>query len=247
MIQLVNMNGKNEKVFRPKRLSPEEIQKGCEYLNDGDPTETRLCVISEEFRQGLYFIKKYKKSVTFFGSARLKPHEEAYKAAQSLAKKVVVETGYAIVTGGGPGIMSAGALGAYDGGGRAVGLTIHLPMEQTTSPWLTDQAEFMHFYSRKVTLAYGSESYVFFTGGYGTMDELFEVLTLKQTGKIGAVPIILVGTEFWTPLYKYFEELANKYGTIDKADLDLITITDDEDEIIEIIKNAPVRSEGEEE
>lgn len=230
------------KIYRPKRLTPEEIERGCTYLNNGNPTETKLCVIAEEFRQGLYFVKEYSKSVTFFGSARTKPHEEIHKKAYDLAAKVVKETGYAVISGGGHGIMGAVSLGAYDAGGKSIGITIKLPYEQTTNPWVTDKIDFTHFFSRKVTLSYGSEAYIFFPGGYGTMDELFELLTLKQTNKIEPVPIVLFDSSFWNPLRDVLFTITQKYNTISEEEFKIFTITDDMDEVINIIKSAPVRN-----
>lgn len=235
------MDDKKGKIYRPKRLSPEEIERGCTYLNNGDPMETRLCVIGEEFRQGLYFVQEYKHSVTFFGSARIKPEDPVYKQAYDLAGKVVKETGYAVISGGGHGIMGAVSLGAYDAGGKSIGITIALPHEQTTNPWMTDKIDFTHFFSRKVTLAYGSEAYVFFPGGYGTLDELFEILTLKQTFKIEPTPIVLFGSDFWTPLRDTLLHTTQKYGTVNEEEFNIFTITDDMDEVIRVIKSAPVR------
>ena len=213
------------KINRPKRLTPEEIERGCTYLNNGNPTETRLCVIAEEFRQGLYFVKEYPKSVSFFGSARTKPHEEIHKKAYDLAAKVVKETGYAVISGGGHGIMGAVSLGAYDAGGKSIGITIELPYEQTTNPWVTDKIDFTHFFSRKVTLSYGSE-----------------VLTLKQTNKIEPVPIVLFDSSFWNPFRDALFTITQKYNTIGEEEFKIFTITDDMDEVINIIKSAPVRN-----
>ena len=235
------------KPLRPKRLSIEEIKNGCVYVTNGDETETRICVINEEFRQGFDIIKSHKdhnKSVTFWGSARLTEDHEDYQRALRLSRRIAGELGYTIATGGGPGIMEAGNRGAYEMGKPSLGLTIRLPMEQTTNKYVTDEIPFYFFFSRKVLMAYSAEAYLYFPGGYGTLDELFEILTLVQTEKISKVPIILVGKSFWEPLDKFIRQtLLAEFKTISREDLDLYTITDDEDQIIEIVKNAPLREE----
>lgn len=238
---------KEEKPFRPKRLTLDEIKSGCIYVTDGDETETRICVINEEFRQGFDIIKSSKdhnKSVTFWGSARLAEGHEDYGRALRLSRRIAGELGYSIVTGGGPGIMEAGNRGAYEMGKPSFGLTIKLPMEQYTNRYVTEEIPFYFFFTRKVLMAYSAEAYLYFPGGFGTFDELFEILTLVQTGKISKVPIILVGKKFWEPLDKMIREtMLKEFETISPEDLNLYTITDDEDEIVRIVKNAPMREE----
>jgi uncharacterized protein (TIGR00730 family) len=238
---------KEEKPLRPKRLTIEEIKNGCVYITNGDETETRICVINEEFRQGFEQVKAHKdhnKSVTFWGSARLPEHHEDYQRALRLSRRIAGELGYSIATGGGPGIMEAGNRGAYEMGKPSLGLTIRLPMEQTTNKYVTEEIPFYFFFSRKVLMAYSAEAYLYFPGGFGTLDELFEILTLVQTEKISKVPIILVGKSFWEPLDKFIKEtLLKQFETISPEDLNLYKITDDEDEIVEIVKNAPIREE----
>lgn len=210
----------------------------AEILED---TEKRLGLISEEFRKGFDFINNYPRSVTFFGSARTKEDDFYYKKAKSLGARIAGELHYSVVTGGGPGIMEACNRGAYEAGGNSLGLTISLPKEQISNPYLTDSEDFHYFFSRKVCLSFSAEAYIFFPGGFGTLDEFTEILTLMQTNKISKAPIILVGTDFWTPLKNFFEEFLTKNNMIDAADVDLFTITDDEEEILQIIKTAPVR------
>jgi uncharacterized protein (TIGR00730 family) len=203
----------------------------------------RLSRINHEFVHGLDFLSTFPRSVSFFGSARLDEKTPAYKQARSLASKIVKELGYAIVTGGGPGIMEAGGRGASDAKGRSLGLTIRLPMEQQDNAYLTDTLDFYYFFSRKVILTYSADAYLFFEGGFGTLDEFFEIITLIQTKKIEAVPIILVGKKFWKPVDKFIRKsLCNKYKTISPNDLKLYTISDDEDEIVKIIKSTPPRN-----
>lgn len=204
----------------------------------------RVDKIADEFKKGFEFIKKCDKTVTFFGSARTEPHHPDAKQAYRLAKRVVEDLGYAVVTGGGPGIMGAANCGAADWGGKSLGLTIKLPMEQRVNLCVTDDMEFDYFFSRKVCLSFAAEAYLYFPGGFGTLDELFEILTLIQTNKMEKVPIVLVGKKYWKPLDKFIKKVLLKGEKIDKEDIDLYTITDDEDKIIEIIKNAPVRYKG---
>lgn len=223
------MNPKGKSAYKPLTLA--EISEAA---------QKRVALISKEFSDGFEFIKNYPRSVTFFGSARIKEGEEYYEKARLLAKRIVEETHYSVVTGGGPGIMEAASRGAFEAGGNAVGLTIELPHEQISNKYLTHKLGFHYFFSRKVCLAFSAEAYIFFSGGFGTMDEFIEILTLIQTGKIPAAPMILVGKN-WETLDQFFKEELVKNGFIDEEDTSLYTITEDEDRILEIIKNAPVR------
>ncbi len=233
--------------FRPKKLSIEEIKSGCIYVYGDKSEETQICVMNEEFRQGFDIVKKNKdgnKSVTFWGSARLPVDNEHYQKALRLSRRLAGELNCMIATGGGPGIMEAGNRGAYELGKPSLGLTINLPHEQTTNPYVTEEIPFYFFFTRKVLMAYSAEAYLYFPGGYGTLDELFEILTLVQTGKLSKMPIILVGTEFWKPLDEFIKKtLLLESKTISEADLDLYKILDDEDEIVRIVKNAPMRND----
>ena len=207
-----------------------------------DEANKRLSRINHEFVHGIDFLKTFPKSVSFFGSARFAENDPNYKKARDLSARIVKELGYTIVTGGGPGIMEAGSRGAHDANGRSLGLTIRLPMEQETNSYLTDSVDFYYFFSRKVILSFSAEAYLFFPGGYGTLDEFFEIITLIQTNKIEKVPLILVGKKFWKPIDKFIKKsLCQKYKTIDQSDTKLYTITDDEDEIMEIVRSAPAR------
>lgn len=208
-----------------------------------EASKERISRISKEFTAGFEFINHYPKSVTFFGSTRLnkgnKYHEKAIHLAEEISK-----LGYTVVTGGGPGIMEAANHGASNIGGPSLGFNIQLPYEQVLNPYVTKSQSFYYFFSRKVALSFSAEAYLYFPGGYGTMDEFFEILTLVQTNKIPKVPIILVGNEFWKPLDKFIREhLFEKYKTIDKRDFSLYKIIDDEKEILKIIKRAPMRDE----
>jgi uncharacterized protein (TIGR00730 family) len=201
----------------------------------------RVGTISKEFLMGFDVIKDTPKTVTFFGSARTVPEESDYQNAYTMAKEIA-QLGYAIVTGGGPGIMEAANKGAFEIDGNSFGFTIQLPKEQTTNPYLNTTINFQYFFTRKVSLTYAAEAYVYFPGGFGTLDELFEILTLVQTNKIVRVPIILFGSYFWKPLEEFIKEFLVKNGKIDAEDMKLFIITDSIEEALTIIKNAPIRN-----
>ncbi len=202
----------------------------------------RISLIAREFKEGFTFLEDFPRSVTFFGGVNIKDEDPFYKKAESLAFRIVKELDYAVVTGGGPGIMEGANKGAFEAGGKSAGLTIQLPREQVVNPYLTHHIDFYYFFSRKVCLSFAAEAYLFFPGGLGTLDEFFEILTLVQTKKIEQVPIILVGREFWDGVYNMMSTELLKRGTIEDFDLTLFTITDNHDEIIDIIKKAPVRN-----
>ncbi len=221
----------------------QKIMQECKEKNKGDIINTRICIIDKEFKEGFKLMKKYPKSVTIFGSARLPEENIHARHATELANQLS-QLGYAIITGGGHGIMGAAHKGSHEAGGPSVGINIELPFEQTMNEYITDYLDFHHFFSRKVILAYSAEAYIYFAGGFGTMDELFEILTLTQTKKIPRVPIILFGSEFWNPLDQFIKtNLLEKHHTISEEDTHLYTISDDIDEVVNIIKAAPIRSE----
>jgi uncharacterized protein (TIGR00730 family) len=203
----------------PKR---EIIQK--ELIKE---TAERVTRIDREFADGFELINKYNDTVTFFGSARFDPSHPDYQKAREIASALSDE-GYAIVTGGGGGIMEAADRGAMESGGKAIGLNIELPHEQSLNPYTTESMAFRYFFTRKVMLAFGAVAYIYFPGGYGTLDELFEVITLIQTKKMPIAPIILVGTEYWTALDRFIKTyLLEGAHTISPGDEDLYSITDD--------------------
>lgn len=190
----------------------------------------RVFGIMSEFVSGFNLLKRLGPAATFWGSARFRPGDKYYNEAEELALRLS-ERGLAIVTGGSGGIMEAGNVGAFKAGGVSVGLNIKLPLEQSANPYTTESLSFDHFFARKVMLAYASEVYVYYPGGYGTLDELFEILTLVQTKKVTAIPMVLYGKDFWDPLVSWMEkELADKYKTIDKDDLKLFQVVDSVDE-----------------
>lgn len=216
----------------------EEINKPEIY----EAIKKRVKIIGDEFYRAFDLIKDYPKSVTFFGSARVREGNQNYEKARHLAGRIVKELGYAVISGGGGGIMEASNRGAFENGGQSIGLNIRLPKEQDLNRYTTESLELHHFFTRKVALSFAAEAYIFFPGGFGTMDEFFEIVTLIQTRKIPQVPIILFDKGYWEPIDRLIQEIfLSKYGTIDKEDSNLYIITDNEDEIIEIIKMTPVR------
>jgi uncharacterized protein (TIGR00730 family) len=205
-----------------------------------DEMKKRVSLIDQEFNRGFDFIKNQKKSVTFFGSARLEEHNTYYQKARSIAAKLS-GLGYSVVTGGGPGIMEAANRGAFEAQGMSLGLNIKLPHEQVRNPYVNDVVEFYYFFVRKVMLSFSAEAYLFFPGGFGTQDEFYEIITLVQTKKIEPIPIFLIGNDYWNPMKQFMIDHMLQHNMIDKEDLDLFTITEDEDLIIDTIKNTPIR------
>ena len=195
----------------------------------------RIFKVLSEFVQGFELLQRYERAVTFFGTSRCAGNNKMYKEATKLAKNLS-KKGFAIITGGGPGIMEAANKGAYEAKGASVGLNIQLPEEQRRNKYVKDGEAFHYFFTRKVMLAFASEVYIFFPGGFGTLDEFFEITTLVQTEKIKPIPIILVGKEYWTPLQKFIEEVAYKKNkAIDKEDMKIYQIVDNADEALELI------------
>ena len=206
---------------------------------DGDAVQSwRVFRIMSEFVSGFELLRNHGLAVTFWGSARIEPGSHYYKMAEELAAKLA-KKGFSVISGGGPGIMEASNVGAFKVGGKSVGLNIQLPFEQKLNPYVTESLNFDFFFSRKVMLTFASEAYIYFPGGFGTLDELFEILTLIQTKKIAKLPVVLIGSEFWDPLISWFEkELLKKHKTISKEDLDLYKVFDSIDEAYKyILKN----------
>jgi uncharacterized protein (TIGR00730 family) len=197
--------------------------------------------IMSNFVEGYDALKDIGPCVTFFGSARLKPGNKYYEEARRLAF-MFSESGFNVVTGGSNGIMEAANRGAYENGkSESIGLNITLPHEQKTNEYTTMSVQFDYFFVRKVMLVKYSYAYIVFPGGYGTFDEMFEALTLVQTGKIFPISVILIGVDFWTPLMEFIKKSPLELGAISEKDLDLIKVTDDLDEAIEITKQNIIR------
>lgn len=193
--------------------------------------------IMGEFVNGFERMSSIGPCVTIFGSARTKPDDKYYKLAVRIAQKIT-HHGYGIITGGGPGIMEAGNKGAHLAGGTSVGLNIDLPFEQHDNPYIDGDKslDFDYFFVRKVMFVKYSQGFVVMPGGFGTLDELFEAITLIQTNKIDKFPIMLVGSEFWDGLMEWMKKtLLSNNSNISPDDLDLIHIVDDADEVIDIL------------
>lgn len=196
----------------------------------------RIFRIMSEFVEGFTFLSKIGKSVTIFGSARAPKASPYYQLARDLGARLA-EQGYTIVTGGGPGIMQAANEGAFEAGGDSVGINIQLPHEQRINPYVRRSTSFHYFFSRKVMLDFSAEAYIFFPGGFGTLDEFFELVTLVQTGKLErTVPIVLIGKEYWEPLTAWLRSVVlDRFNAIAAKDLQVWTLTDDLDEVVRIV------------
>jgi uncharacterized protein (TIGR00730 family) len=183
-------------------------------------------LIAEEFYEGFQAVERIDRpAVSIFGSARVQEGSPPYESARATAK-LFGEAGWAVITGGGPGVMEAANRGCKEGGGLSVGFNIDLPHEQHENRWLDISLEFKHFYARKTMFVKPAEGFVVFPGGFGTADELFESLTLIQTGKVLHFPVVLFGIEFWTPLLDWVHGTQLPLGLISEDDLELLTLTD---------------------
>ncbi|SDZ90547.1 LOG family protein [Psychroflexus halocasei] len=196
-----------------------------------------LFKIMSEFVHGYERMSEIGPCVSVFGSARMKPGDKYYELTVKVSEKIV-EKGFGVITGGGPGIMEAGNKGAHQGGGTSVGLNIDLPFEQHDNPYIDKDKvlDFDYFFVRKVMFVKYSQGFVVMPGGFGTLDELFEAITLIQTRKIDKFPIILVGKDYWSGLLDWIKKtLSDDYETINPEDLDLIQLVDSEEEVADIL------------
>lgn len=191
--------------------------------------------IMAEFVEGYQFLSQLKHEVTILGSARLTPQSKYYREARRLGQ-LLAKAKFSTITGGGPGIMEAGNRGAHEEGGVSVGLNIQLPFEQRVNPYVNKSTAFYYFFTRKVMLLSPAHAFVFFPGGYGTMDEFFEVVDLMEQGKLCKVPIICVGKTYWDPLIDFLREKSMKLGTVNSTQLDLCQVVETADEAMRIIK-----------
>ena len=223
-------------------MTPNEDRKIREKFKQKTWNEIRthdswaIFKIMAEFVDGFERLGKIGPCVSIFGSARTKPDHENYILAESISYELT-QNGYGVVTGGGPGIMEAGNKGAARGKGISVGLNIELPFEQNDNPYIdSDKSlEFDYFFVRKVMFVKYSQGFVVMPGGFGTLDELFEAITLIQTKKIGKFPIILVGRKYWSGLFEWIKNTLLSEGNISPTDLDLISLVDTEDEVLEVV------------
>lgn len=205
------------KELRNNKLTGQDIDRSMAYAKD--------------LLQGLSTVRTFSQGVTVFGSARTAETDKYYLKARELGR-LLAENGHPVITGGGPGIMEAANRGAYEYGGRSVGLNITLPHEQHANPYLTDTMEFHYFFARKVMLVMSSKAYAFFPGGFGTLDELSEVLMLIQGKKMPKMPFFFVGKTYWRPLIKFFKTTMLKNKMIKEKDLEIFCLTDDVSEIV---------------
>ena len=208
-----------------------------QYLVDALSIEEswRIFRIMAEFVESIEELSTLRNAVSIFGSARLKPGDLWYGKAEYLAKRLA-EKGFSVITGGGPGIMEAANKGAAEAGGKSVGMNIRLPFEQKPNPYSNVSIDYKDFFIRKVMFVKYAVAYVIFPGGYGTLDELFEALTLIQTKRIKSFPVILLGSDYWKGLMDWLNDTMLKEDMILSDDLDLIRITDDPDEAVRYIQ-----------
>ncbi len=195
----------------------------------------RVFLILSEFIEGFETMPEVYPAVTFFGSARSRPNSATYKMTEKLAQ-LLVKNGFNIVSGGGPGVMEAANKGAAKAGGKSVGLNIRLPTEQRPNKYANIRLDFKYFFIRKVMFVKYAVAYIIMPGGFGTLDELFEALTLIQTKRIKPFPVILMDSEYWKGLIDWMKDTLLREKTISKSDLDIFHLTDDPEEAVAIIK-----------
>jgi uncharacterized protein (TIGR00730 family) len=199
----------------------------------------RLFKIIAEFVDGFEALSDMYPCISIFGSARVEQGDPVYEKAVYIAKRLA-EAGFNIVTGGGPGIMEAANKGAAEGGKASVGLNIQLPMEQKPNPYANVELHFKYFFVRKVMFIKYAQAYIAMPGGFGTLDEVFEALTLIQTHRIKGFPVVLVGSDYWGPLLNWIEQGLLKQGAISPEDMELITLIDDPDEVVKVVKQRTI-------
>jgi uncharacterized protein (TIGR00730 family) len=199
----------------------------------------RLFKIMAEFVEGFETLSDIYPCVSIFGSARVRPGDDTYEKTVEIARKLA-ENGYHIITGGGPGVMEAGNKGAREGGGKSVGLNIHLPMEQEPNAYADIRLSFKYFFVRKVMFVKYAQAYVGMPGGFGTLDEIFEAITLIQTKRIKPFPVILFGSDYWQPLWKWIKDTLLARTLISPDDLELVTILDNPDDVVRTIKRTVI-------
>ena len=229
--------------FIPKTTTDQRLldRRGPSDWVHTDPW--RVMRIQAEFVEGFGLLAELGSAVSVFGTARAQPGTREYEQAEAIARGLA-EAGYAVITGGGPGVMEAANKGAATSGGVSVGLGIELPMEQGLNDYVEIGLEFRYFFVRKTVFIKYSQAFVVLPGGFGTLDELFEALTLVQTGKITWFPIVLVGTDYWSGLLSWIRERVLAGGMITEGDQDLLIVADDPAEVVNIIKRAHAQRNG---
>ncbi|HWC87184.1 MAG TPA: TIGR00730 family Rossman fold protein [Solirubrobacteraceae bacterium] len=208
---------------------------GMPASREGD--EIRVARMRSELAGGFAALAHVKLGVTIFGSARTPPEDPDYRLAQAVARRLG-RAGFAIITGGGPGIMEAANRGAREAGALSIGLAIQLPVEEAANHWLDIALEFRYFFTRKVMFVRYASAYVIFPGGFGTLDELFELVTLIQTAKVHSPPVVLVRRSYWEPLLSWLRDTVEAEGKISPRDLDLLAVADEEEEICSYVIGA---------
>ena len=228
--------------YNPRLILGRETRMPVKQIDGED--SWRIFRIMAEFVEGFEVMAKVGPAVSIFGSARTKPDDKYYEAAVETSR-LLAKAKFAVITGGGPGIMEAGNKGAKEAGGESVGLNISLPHEQDSNKYQTISLDFHYFYARKVMFVKYADAFVCFPGGFGTLDEFFETLTLIQTTKIGSFPIILYGSEFWNGLVDWMKkQLSPRF--IDGEDIDIFKIVDSPADVVKLVKRAvaPLRHEA---
>jgi hypothetical protein len=195
----------------------------------------RVLRIQSEFVEGFGLLAEVPRAVSVFGSARVMPGSPVYELGERLGA-ALARDGWAVITGGGPGVMEAVNKGTTTAGGVSIGLGIELPFEQRLNSWVDVGVNFRYFFVRKTMFVKYAQAFVVLPGGFGTMDELFEALTLVQTKKVTSFPVVLVGTAYWSGLLDWIRGSMLEHGTISAGDLDLVRVTDDVDEVVEIVR-----------
>jgi uncharacterized protein (TIGR00730 family) len=244
VVQYVSMNNthdplKHKTICRLPLTPDEENKSEPTALND---ITWRIFRIMAEFVEGFQFLSQSSREVTIFGSARFKPSDKWYKESQKLGR-MLADCGFTVITGGGPGIMEGANRGANIGKDLSVGLNIQLPTEQRINKYVERGRAFHYFFTRKVMMAASAQAYVYFPGGFGTLDEFFEIITLIQTGKMADIPVVCVGKDYWQGLSKWIEEVLEKnLKTITKKDRLLFTIVDTAQDAFDIVARSSERT-----
>jgi uncharacterized protein (TIGR00730 family) len=203
----------------------------------------RVLRIQAEFIEGFGALAELGPAIACFGSSRTRPEEPVYAVGEEVGRKLTM-AGFAVITGGGPGAMEAMNKGASEAGGTSVGLGIELPFESGLNPWVDVGINFRYFFARKTMFVKYSQGFVVLPGGLGTLDELFEALTLVQTQKVTSFPLVLIGADYWQGMIGWLRETALRHGTIRQADIDMLNVTDDVDYAVELMVEARQRGQS---
>ena len=233
-----------QRIGKPHATEDEQLLRpvppGRPAFVDEDPW--RALRILSEFVEGFDALAGIGPAVTLFGSARVAAGSPAYEVARTIARRLA-ESGFAIITGGGPGIMEAANRGCQEGGGLSIGCNIELPHEQSINPYVDLGVEFRYFLARKTMFVKYASAFVILPGGFGTMDELFEALTLIQTGKVRHFPVVLVGTSYWQGLLAWMRDAQLRAGAVTQDDIALLKLTDDPEEVVSIVRDYASRAQ----